>query len=287
MPQPLIDHALSYVALGMAVLPLHHPVVGPRGLQCSCGRTDCRQAAKHPYGRLVPRGLLDASKDRSRIHGWVGNEALNIGITTGAASGVIVLDIDPRHEGDLALAELERQFGALPATWRFLTGGGGEHILFRHPGGTVRNSVGALGRGIDVRGDGGYIVAPPSRHICGRNYAISVDHHPDELPLADIPAWLKLRIADGTRTRKGTASKPNDWRVHVVGLHGEGQRNDAVARLTGHLLRARIDPRVCLSLVIAWNRLHCQPPLEDDEVASTVRSIAAREIARRGRVDEV
>jgi hypothetical protein len=287
LPQPLIDHALSYVALGMAVLPLHHPVVGPHGLQCSCGRTDCRQSAKHPYGRLVPRGLLDASKDRSRIRGWIGNEALNIGITTGAASGVIVLDIDPRHEGDLALAELEKQFGALPATWRFLTGGGGEHILFRHPGGTVRNSAGALARGIDVRGDGGYIVAPPSRHICGRNYAISVDHHPDDIPLADIPAWLKSRIINGTRTRKGTASKPSNWRAHVVGMHGEGQRNDAVARLTGHLLRARIDPRVCLSLVIAWNRLHCQPPLEDDEVASTVRSIAAREIARRSRVDEV
>lgn len=283
MPHDLIDHALAYACLGMAVLPLHFPAGEPRGTRCSCGKLGCPQPAKHPYGRLVPRGLLDASNEPAQIERWFQNTALNIGIATGAASGIIALDIDPRHEGDLALAELEREFGPLPPTWRFLTGGGGEHILFRHPGDVVRNSAGKLARGIDVRGDRGYIVAPPSRHICGRNYAISVDHHPEDLQLADVPAWLLKRIVHDSKTQKKPGGGPRDWRAHVNARFGEGQRNDAIARLTGHLLRARLDPRVCLSLLVAWNRFHCQPPLEDGEVAATVRSIAAREIARRSR----
>ena len=59
-----------------------------------------------------------------------------------------------------------------------------------NPGRNVPNSASAVGPGIDVRGDGGYIVAPPPLHMSGRPYAISVDHHPDDVPLADAPAWL-------------------------------------------------------------------------------------------------
>ncbi|QOF73632.1 bifunctional DNA primase/polymerase [Aminobacter sp. SR38] len=270
-----------HLSLGLAVLPLHLPVRRGDRLVCSCGKIDCRQPAKHPIGKLVSRGLLDASKDRATIERWFSNTTYNIGIATGAVSGIVALDIDPRHDGHETLAALEDRHGTLPLTWRFLTGGGGEHILFRHPGDKIANSAGALGRGIDVRGDGGYIVAPPSTHICGRPYAISVDHHPDEVPLADLPEWLLDQLIG--RKHGDAVGKPvrRNWCRHVAETHAEGQRNDAVARLAGHLLRARVDPRVCLMLIIAWNRLHCLPPLDDDEVVVTVRSIAAREIARR------
>lgn len=277
----VFGHAQRYLSLGFAVLPLHSPRRQGERHVCSCGKGDCRQPAKHPLGTLVPRGLLDASQDPERVERWFSNITYNIGIATGAVSGIVVLDIDPRHDGHETLRQLEYQHGALPLTWRFLTGGGGEHILFRHPGAKIANSAGFLGRGIDVRGDGGYIVAPPSTHICGRPYAISVDHHPDEMALAELPNWLHERLAQRKHNSANGNLERRDWRQHVTDIHGEGRRNDAVARLTGHLLRARVDPRVCLTLVVAWNRFHCLPPLDDEEVVDTVRSIAAREIARR------
>ncbi|MEO9298782.1 bifunctional DNA primase/polymerase [Devosia alba] len=281
MDTDVLQIAQHYLKLGLSLLPLHAPVRRGDRLICSCGKADCRQPGKHPVGQLVRRGLLDASRDPQQIERWFADAAYNIGIATGAVSGVIAVDIDPRHDGDETLRQLEDRHGDLPLTWRFLTGGGGEHILFRHPGVKIANSAGSLGSGIDVRGDGGYIVAPPSIHICGRRYAISVDHHPDDVSLADPPGWLLERMAGRKQSAGKTRQPPSDWRRHAVEIHGEGQRNDAIARLTGHLLRARVDPRVCLTLIIAWNRLHCLPPLDDDEVVETVCSIAAREIARR------
>lgn len=228
-------------------------------------------------------GLKDASKDVATVDRWFAKASLNIGIVTGAVSGIIVLDIDPRHEGDETLATLEREHGQLPPTWRFLTGGGGEHIILRHPGVRIANSAGKIGAGLDVRGDGGYIVAPPSMHISGRPYAISVDHHPNDVPLADAPAWLLQAIGpDRSVKARPTVARPAaHWRELVGAEVAEGRRNASVASLAGHLLRNRVDPWATLDLLLAWNRIHCQPPLSDAEVIATVRSIAYREVKRR------
>ncbi|MGE0650799.1 MAG: bifunctional DNA primase/polymerase [Alphaproteobacteria bacterium] len=278
--------ALRHAALGLAVLPVHRPVDRGGRLYCSCGRANCSSPAKHPVGRLAPRGLLDASRDPATLGTWFEGKAWNIGIATGAASGIVVLDIDPRHGGDEALAALEAQHGPLPLTWRFLTGGGGEHVLFRHPGGVVKNSAGKVGPGIDVRGDGGYIVAPPSIHISGRPYAISVDHHPEDAPLATLPDWLLAmivapppRVAIGGPLKNGRT--PTNWRGQLGNPVAEGERNITVARLAGILLSRRIDPHVCLDLMLAFNAARCSPPLPDDEVVATVASIARREFASR------
>ena len=276
-----LEFATWYARSGMAVLPLHWPVRHERSYRCSCGRRDCASPAKHPFGRLVQEGLQDASKDPEAIASWFGQGQLNIGIATGAVSGIIALDVDPRHDGDQTLAALEREHGPLPPTWRFLTGGGGEHILFRYPGRPLPNSAGEIGPGIDVRGDGGYIVAPPSEHISGGRYAVSVDHHPDEVKLADLPPWLLQRLRPQPETGKPAARSAKDWRGMVGSVVGEGERNRTLASLSGHLLRNRIDPWVALNLLQAWNRAQCSPPLADAEVVATVRSIARREIARR------
>ena len=273
------DMALQYLHRGLSVLPLHHPTEHGGRLRCSCRRPDCCQPAKHPFGQLVRSGLKDASKDPAVVHGWFSQGDLNVGIATGAVSGLFVLDVDPRHGGDETLAELERKHNSLPSTWRFLTGGGGEHILFRHPGGRIPNSAGRVGRGLDVRGDGGYIVAPPSRHICGRTYEISVDHHPDEVELADAPSWLLNKLQEhGTQGSK-------DTNVHLRELVRsgacEGQRNDTVARVAGALLGRRVDPHLTLELALAFNTTRCHPPLLDDEVIRTVASIARRDRERR------
>ena len=278
----LLGHTRMYLSLGFAVLPLHFPFKRDGKLLCSCTRKDCRQPAKHPFGRLVRNGLKDASNDADTVARWFTNTSLNLGIATGADSGVIVLDVDPRHDGDETLAALEQEHGPLPETWRFLTGGGGEHILFRHPGRRVPNSAGTLGEGLDIRGDGGYIVAPPSRHVSGRSYAISVDHHPEDVALADAPDWLLEKITKPpVRGRTKGATPPTDWRTYIKTVHAEGGRNAAVAKLTGHLLRNRIDPIATLDLILCWNQVHCQPPLDEPEITQTVRSIATREIERR------
>lgn len=284
MMESVHAHALRYAGLGLAVLPLHRPVDRDGRLRCSCGKADCTSPAKHPVGRLAPRGLLDASRDPNVLAAWFERERWNVGIATGAVSGIVVLDIDPRHGGEEALVALEAEHGPLPPTWRFLTGGDGEHIVFRHPGGTVKNSAGRIGPGIDVRGDGGYIVAPPSLHISGRPYAISVDHHPDEVALAPLPHWLLNLLAEPAAAGPLNIGRvQTDWRTHLSGTIGEGERNIALARLAGLLLGRRIDPHACLDLVLAFNAARCRPPLPDLEVVSTVASIARRELAGRRR----
>ena len=230
----LLQFALSYPKAGLHVLPLHNPVRENDGWRCSC-MLDCNSPAKHPR---TANGLLDATTDPRCIEEWWRRwPESNVGIRTGAVSGIIVLDVDPRHGGDDSLFEIEKEHGELPPTWRFHTGGGGEHILFRHPGGEIRNSAGKLGLGLDARGDGGYIVAPPSRHISGRQYVIDVDCHPRDVPLASAPEWL----LEALRTRQGANGCDSmpvaNWRELISRQVPEGQRNDCIARLSGLLLR--------------------------------------------------
>lgn len=282
-------YAQFYTSLGWAVLPLHRPVDHGGRLGCSCGKTGCSSPAKHPVAKLAPRGSLDASRDPQKLDAWFEHGNWNIGIATGIVSGIVVLDIDPRHGGDDTLAETEKRYGPLPPTWRFLTGGGGEHIIFRHPGVVVKNSVARIGSGIDVRGDGGYIVGPPSQHIGGRAYAISVDHHPEEVPLAPLPPWLLNFLVvppPTTAKRLNVGRLSTDWRVRLAKPVNEGQRNTTLTQLAGLLLGRHIDPHICLDLALAFNAVRCRPPLTDLEVVKTVASIARREFAgrrRRGR----
>ncbi len=183
----VLANALAFARRGFPVVPLHWPINVNGRLRCSCRKgVDCGSTAgKHPLGRLVPNGLLDASTDETTVRRWFTDEpAANLGIRS---DKLIVLDIDQRHDGDESLCALEQQHGELPPTWRVLTGGGGEHVIFKCPKGVeVRSSQAhnnpLLGRGIDVRAQDGYIVAPPSRHISGRAYAFCVDHHPADVP---------------------------------------------------------------------------------------------------------
>src|ERR1051325_5159707 len=192
--RPFLDHARLYAQHGLRIFPCARLEKLDNGWHCTCWRgVECTTPGKHP---AKPGWRDTATTDRGEIFRWWGlGGADNIGIATGAASGIVVLDVDPRHNGYETLDELEAEFGALPSTWRFLTGGGGEHILFRHPGGYVQNNAnGALGSGIDIRGDGGLIIAPPSRHESGRRYKIDPEHHPDDLPLASLPEWDQARL---------------------------------------------------------------------------------------------
>lgn len=185
------DYANEFSRHGLPVFPLHFPVRREGRTFCSCENSTCRDVGKHPVASLVPSGLKNATTNQDVTKSWFDDQLWNLGVTTGKASGIFVIDCDPRHGGDGSLAALEAEHGPVPETWRFKTGGNGEHIIFRHPGGAIRNSVSAVAPGIDVRGESGYIVAPPSRHASGGFYLIAETSH-DEI--ADAPSWLLSRV---------------------------------------------------------------------------------------------
>jgi hypothetical protein len=222
--------ALIYARLGLPVFPIWPPVVQfSGGFMCGCGRLECDSPAKHPHGRIARNGLKDASTDEARVKWfWQARADCNIGIATGT---VIVLDIDPRHGGDAALAELEKK-RALPSTWRVATGGGGLHIYFAAPAVKITNSASRLGQGIDVRGVDGYVVAPPSKHVSGDIYKWQTA--PDDAPLADLPLWIVDALREPSINKQ--TALPEAWQKLVRDGVGEGKRNIAIARLAGHLL---------------------------------------------------
>jgi len=155
--------ALAYVARGCAVFPLD---------------------GKHPIAELAPHGFKSASTDPARVASWwSARPDANIGLAL--ATGTVVLDEDPRHNGHLSREALEHQHGPLPFTLRAITGSGGFHWIFRAPAGVelVQRSIAP---GLDTRiGGKGYIVAAPSLHASGERYRWLVGIAP--LP---APAWL-------------------------------------------------------------------------------------------------
>ncbi|MGH3370991.1 MAG: bifunctional DNA primase/polymerase [Nocardioidaceae bacterium] len=197
----MAEAALAYATRGWAVFPCHSPA-GPPGT-CSCCRSDCASPGKHPR---VAGGLTAATTDRSTIERWWRHwPSANLAIRTGAVSGIVVLDIDPGHGGDETLSSLLDEHGSLPPGAVVRTGSGGRHIYFAHPGGLIRNDAGRrFGPGLDIRGDGGYVVAPPSRHTTGPRYRWDSS----DRTLAALPDWLHARLGEAHLPRVPRSSTP-------------------------------------------------------------------------------
>lgn len=133
-----------------------------------------------------------------------------------------------------------------------LTGSGGTHHYFRHPGGKVGNSAGTLGEGLDIRGDGGYVVAPPSFHESGNPYKVTREHE-----LADLAAWL---LANTASRRNGAAPKVDE-------IIPEGKRRQAMLSVAGKLKRSGLTGTEILPTLRELNR-RCRPPLDEHELES-------------------
>jgi hypothetical protein len=231
----------------------------------------CRPRDKRP---ATANGLKDATTDPDIIRAWWQQQPdNNIAIATGAASGIFVLDVDGL-DAEAALRRLEAEHGGLPATVEAITARG-RHVYFRSPQETVRNSAGKVGPHIDVRGDGGYVIAPPSIHPNGRRYCWSVD---SANYIADAPGWLLAKHKDAAIA---TTTLSAEWRTLIEGV-SEGARDCSVARLAGHLLRHHVNAFVTLGLLQAWNAANCMPPLPPADIERIVNSIAAKELRRRG-----
>jgi hypothetical protein len=201
----LLRAALACAELGWFVLPLHHPI----GQRCSCGKDCGKDIGKHPRIKDWPR---TATRDPDLItRWWTQWPEANIGILTGAKSGILVVDIDPRNGGDLTVDDLEAEHGKFPPTVESHTGGGGRHLAYQHPGGEVRCGTETLGPGVDIKGDGGYIVAPPSLHASGRRYEWEASSHPNDVPLTPLPAWIPLEDETEEDPETGKRRSLNDY----------------------------------------------------------------------------
>ena len=196
-PKTPLEAALAYARRGWPVFPLHH-ADAHRG--CSCiDALKCRSPGKHPRTR---KGLKDATTDAAQIRRWWQLYPLaNVGLAMGRKSGLVALDVDPRSGGDASLCELLERYGELPNTLESITGGGGSHLFFAHPGVTFKNSSSVLGEGLDVKTDGGYVVAAPSLHASGKRYEWRTRRSP-----SSMPGWL-LKLL--TTEKPPAPSKPS------------------------------------------------------------------------------
>jgi len=176
--------ALEYVACGWAVIPVHG--VRADGT-CTCGRPVCA-VGKHPVHTGWPSGPAMSAADAYSTWEEDGPQ-WNIGIRTGRASGFFVLDVDPKNGGPAQLEALVAAHGPLPPTRTVRTGSMGAHYYFLMPDFDVRNNACKLAPGIDIRGTGGQVVAPPSVSGVGLYDLVSDD------PIAAAPQWLLDRLA--------------------------------------------------------------------------------------------
>ncbi|WP_163372852.1 bifunctional DNA primase/polymerase [Endozoicomonas acroporae] len=179
-----LESALYYLSLGWRVFPIHEMTGG----RCSCGHA-CKSPGKHP--RLMA-GLNSATSNSNDVTKWFGYwPNMNLGVVTGSASGLVAVDIDPDKGGDYAFELIEDD---LPETVKQITGSGGFHLLYKLPEGVkVKNAVDIDDghtlklSGVDIRGEGGFIVVPPSNHESGNGYRWEDDYSPEDQELTEIP----------------------------------------------------------------------------------------------------
>jgi Bifunctional DNA primase/polymerase, N-terminal/Primase C terminal 1 (PriCT-1) len=249
----MIKTALTIAARGLFVFP-------------------CSPRAKTP---ATAHGVKDATTDPDMIRQWWQRVPdYNVAVATGSTSSIFVVDLDG-FDAEAELRRLELKYGNLPCSVEVITARG-RHIYFKTPAVLVRNSAGRIAPGIDVRGEGGYVLVPPSVHPSGRQYCWSVD---TANTFADAPKWLLTKIAAAPDST--AAAPPSEWRELVRNGVSEGQRDCTITRLAGHLLRRRIDPFVTLALLQTWNATRCTPPLPEIDIERIVESIAGKELRRR------
>lgn len=178
----MVDAALVYAQHGLRVFPLFEARDGV----CAClDGAKCNRAGKHPRVSDWPNV---ATCDETMIRAWwARNPHSGIAVATGAGSGVVVIDLDGEI-GSASFAALELEHGVLGVTPVTETARGG-HLWTAHPGRPVKTISGVL-PGVDIRGDGGFVVMPPTRHKSGREYTWRTGHRYGAIPCAPWPAWM-------------------------------------------------------------------------------------------------
>ena len=272
-----ISWALYYAYFKMAVFPVHF--VYDDGT-CSCESLGCKRIGKHP---MTDHGLKDASFDEATVRRWwEGEPDANIGVRTGEESGIVVIDVDPRHGGDVSFEALLAQHGPLPVTPRVRTGGGGWHILFAHPGGGLRvgNRQNVV-PGVDVRGDGGYVIGAGSNHVHG-DYLLEAGLGLHDVPLAQMPLWLLDLILGNEAeplpvpvppTPTSPAQGAEQLAVLPEGALGKGQRHPTLFAMAGAMRQKGMSRAGIEAALRAENQARCSPPLEEKDIQKMVTGV--------------
>jgi putative DNA primase/helicase len=251
----MTNAALRYIENGFPVIPLCHPKIDG---ECGCGRKHTgKQVGKAP---LINDWVNKAAREPSEVLAlWKKHPSANIGIHT---KGYVVLDIDADSGGFNSKADIEAKYGKLPSTLTHRTGGGGEHWIYRNPNGAqVRNATKLGGyKGVDLRDDGGQIVAPPSLHKNGNSYEVM-----DDAEIAPVPQWL-MEMAS-SKPDPAQEAEPDE-------AISEGERNATLASIAGSMRRRGMSQQAIEAALLVTNRQRCQPPLPDDEVLKIANSVS-------------
>jgi RecA-family ATPase len=260
---------------------------------------------------LTANGLLDATTDEQQLaKWWKVNPQANLAVATGEASGLVVIDIDPDKGGWESLLELEEKHGRPPETVEVETGGGGIHLYYRYPDGVKIGSRNGWRPGVDVKADGGYVIAPPSNHVKGV-YHWADGRRPCDVELADIPPWLLELLPRKDEAKPdpttngsvngshkftftdGGASLVQRAEAYVAKAEGasKGNRNDTAFRLAGHVAALddngqRLSEGEIVALLSTWN-LRNSPPLSDAELLTCIRSALVNGTARPAKESSV
>ena len=245
----LLIFAEHYIRYGFYLLPLPH-----------------RQKAP-----LMKAWTSRASNNFDEVRGWINNgypqrvddknlrSTGGLGIATGERSGVVVIDIDG-ETGKNTLAALEAERGRLPDTPMQISGGGGLHYFFKYfPCGNYVNKL----AGIDIRADGGQIVAAPSIHPKGKAYEWLEGHDLDDLEIEECPAWLK-QLLEGEKVKKIKT---------VDDCIPKGKRNSALTSMAGTMRKRGMTENAIFAALLETNRTQCNPPLSESEIHTIVVSI--------------
>lgn len=239
--------------------------------------------AKNP---ITANGFKDATKDIKQINEWWEKyPTANIGIPTGEENGFFVLDVDvKRKDGHIknngieALEALEDQYGELPDTVQQISGSReGNHYLFNfHEG--INNNADIL-PGLDIRGNGGYIVVAPSLHDSGNLYEWELSSRPLETEIADAPEWL-IDLLKKPKEGGRYKARPSSDYVRILQGVSDGERNNSLMILIGHLLARNIHPTESFEIVHMWNESRVNPPLSRDVVTRAFNNIMKKEAER-------
>lgn len=203
----------------------------------------------------------------------------NWAIVTGKISGIVVIDIDN--------VEAYQKSGVVFPETPTVSTGKGFHLYFKHPGILIPNGVQTVRDWFDVRGDGGYVVAPPSIHPNGNKYKWVDNQSPWDINFAALPKWLIPEISgiknhSNSRSSKNKNNSDSNWGTLLANGATEGGRNDAATRLAGHYIGLGLPYDEVLGITKVWNHKN-NPPLSDNEITSVVKSIYNRDTHKPGK----
>lgn len=258
MPETMLDAALDYAKRGLAVFPL------AEGTKIPC----------------IQGGFTQATTDEEQIRlFWSTRPRCNIGIATGGMSnGLVVIDVDldndKGEDGYVTLNGWESEHGELPEGACATTPRGGMHLYFVSDepySSSVNKDL-----GIDVRADGGFVVAPPSVREDGRQYEWDLHIEDYGIPRADenVKAFLD-KVQDGKLNSEKKFVLPDRIR--------DGERNDTLYRYACSLQAHSVPDEVIVASVIGVNKSLCDSPVSDSECEKIVNSALSK---RKGLSDE-